>query len=115
MKHPSLSLSLAAVLAGALMWTPIPATAQESSSTTTFSRYARHGADVWARDFNTALAAALPGLPGTTVFQFDAASLLDALIADPVGTGSPKVSRRSLFKAILNAVGRRASGRGSPG
>lgn len=45
------------------------------------------GSDVWAQDFNTGLAAAIPGLTGVNVIEFDLASLLNALITDPVGNG----------------------------
>lgn len=50
MKSRSVSLSVAIAFVSALMWTPIVATAQERPSSDTFPRYARYGADVWARN-----------------------------------------------------------------
>ena len=43
-------LPLYFLAASLLVWIPITASAEEDSSTEIFSRYARHGADVWARN-----------------------------------------------------------------
>ncbi len=45
------------------------------------------GAGVWASDFNTALSAGLATLSGVTIYEYDSASVINALIADPVGNG----------------------------
>lgn len=45
------------------------------------------GADIWANDFNTGLSASLASLTGVTIYEYDAASLINAIFADPVGNG----------------------------
>lgn len=45
------------------------------------------GADIWANYFNLGLASAIAGLSGVVVYEYDVASLLTAIIADPIGNG----------------------------
>jgi len=45
------------------------------------------GADVWASDFNSALSLALAALSGVTIYEYDAAAVINALISDPAGNG----------------------------
>jgi phospholipase/lecithinase/hemolysin len=44
-------------------------------------------ADVWVSDFNSGLASALAGLSGVNIYQYDVASLINGIFADPIGAG----------------------------
>lgn len=43
--------------------------------------------DIWAADYNAALTAGLATITGATIWEFDAAGLVDPIMADPVGHG----------------------------
>lgn len=43
--------------------------------------------DIWAAEYNSALAVGLATISGATVWEFDAAGLVDPIMADPIGYG----------------------------
>jgi len=45
------------------------------------------GADIWATDFNNGLSSSIASLSGVTVYEFDVASLINGIFADPTGNG----------------------------
>jgi len=63
-------------------------------------------ADIWANDFNNGLASAIAGLSGVTVFEYDVASLLNAIITDPIGNGFPAgLAPCTLDANCINGIG----------